>query len=378
MDPNAAAGIARDSLALPACGPPILAMGAELKSGFCLARDGEAWLRVLGDELTDPVARELYLREINALSASLGITPQYAAHDLHPDYASTRHAIASGLRLVPVQHHHAHMAAVMAEHGVDGSAIGVVFDGMGWGDDGGLWGGEFLVGDCVSVRRAGRLAPVAQPGGDAAAREPWRMALSYLAHAFGEDWRSAGAGIIARQGRERAETVARAMALGINAPLTSSAGRLFEATSSILGICDVNAQPAQAAIALEQTAGEHGGEGFAFETSLIDGVWEADPSPGIRKMVESMSHGAEVGALAAGFHAGLARMVVEVCVKVSEPSATKRVTLSGGVFQNRLLASLCRERLTSAGFEVFCGERVPVHDGGLAYGQAAVATARLV
>lgn len=358
-------------------GPPVVAFGADGKSGLCVAGSGRATLLVLGDDLADPATRESFRDEANRLIGNAAIPPRYAAHDLHPDFFASRIAIVSGLIPIPVQHHHAHMAAVIAERRIDGPSIGVTFDGMGLGDDGGLWGGEFLAGDLAGFERVGHLGPVAQPGGDAAAREPWRMALSLLRSALGEKWEKPAAGILERQGRSRCETLVRALDRGINAPATSSAGRLFEGAAAILGLGDVNTSPAQVAIACEKAATGQAPAPMAFEVRRDDGRWSADPAPVIRALARATEAGEAPGPWAAGFHLALAEAVAAVCDRIRRERELDTVVLSGGVFMNRLLREWSREKLVDLGFKVFMGEAAPPHDGSLALGQAAAAMARV-
>jgi hydrogenase maturation protein HypF len=295
------------------------------------------------------------------------------AHDLHPEYLSTKHALAlDGVDLVAVQHHHAHVASCLAEHGETGPVIGVAFDGLGFGLDGTLWGGELLVADLAGFERIGHLDPTPMPGGAAAVRSPWRMAAAYLDAVFGDS--PPDLDVARRHERQWAPVVALARA-GVNAPRTSSAGRLFDAVAAITGVRDSVTYEGQAAVELEQRVapGERGGypAGGAGATPLADVGFDL-----VRHVVDDMRAKVDVGVIAARFHHGLAAAVVAAAVAAREATGLATVALSGGVFQNMVLLDRVTTGLEAAGLRVLTHRRVPPNDGGVSLGQAVIAAAR--
>jgi len=355
----------------------ILAVGAELKNTICLTRGPQAFLSQHIGDLKNAATLETFRQAITHLGAVMEIRPEVVACDLHPDYLSSRYAGASGLPLVTVQHHHAHLAACMAENRLEGDLIGVIFDGTGLGDDGTVWGGEFLVGGYGGVQRLGHLKQVRLPGGDAAAKEPWRMVAAWLYPVMGEAvWHLPGMPELATTDKQ---LLAAMLARGLNAPFTSSAGRLFDAAALLSGAATGNRFDGQAGMALEALA-ESTSEAAALQPAAIElaagGPFALDCTPLLLSLAEQRAHGAAKAALALGFHDRLAEAVLAGCNHCREVSGLSRVGLSGGVFQNRLLTDLVYTRLTQARFEVFLHRLVPPNDGGLALGQAAVAAQR--
>jgi len=355
---------------------PILACGAELKSTVCLARGPYAFLSPHIGDLGNYETYASYVAMVDHMAALFRVRPEAIAHDLHPGYLSTRFAREHDpvLPRVAVQHHHAHVAACMAEHGLTGPVIGVAFDGTGYGTDGAIWGGEILVADYAGFERAAHLAYVPLPGGDLAVREPFRMALAHLRHASC-GWDPALLPVAAATDEER-RIVARQLERGLNAPPTSSVGRLFDAVASLLGVRHRARYEAQAAIELEAiaSAGDHGCypmELGAGEPMVID------PSPVIRGIVRDLEQGVAVPVVASRFQTSVTAMILCVCERLRSRTGLGRVVLSGGVFQNIMLLSGARRALLGAGFDVFSHHRVPPNDGGIALGQAAVAHARL-
>jgi hydrogenase maturation protein HypF len=355
---------------------PVLACGAELKSTVCLARGPYAFLSPHIGDLGNYDTYASYGEMVDHMSALFRVRPEAIAHDLHPAYLSTRFAreYDPALPLIAVQHHHAHVAACMAEHRLTGPVIGVAFDGTGYGTDGAIWGGEILTADYAGFERAAHLAYVPLPGGDLAVREPFRMALAHLAHASC-GWDPALLPVAAATDEER-RIIARQLERRLNAPPTSSVGRLFDAVASLLGVRHRARYEAQAAIELEALAipGDHGCypiELGAGEPMVID------PSPVIRGIVRDLQHGVAVPVVASRFHASVTAMILHVCQRLRSGTGLGRVVLSGGVFQNVTLLTGVRRALLGAGFEVFSHHRVPPNDGGVALGQAAVAHVRL-
>jgi hydrogenase maturation protein HypF len=358
---------------LPRPQPSVLALGAELKNAVCLTRDDRAFLSQHIGDLQNAEACASFERTIGHLQQMLELQPQIVAHDLHPDYHSTRYAEGlAGVRKVAVQHHHAHLASCLAEHGVEGEAIGVIFDGIGYGADGRIWGGEFLVGDGKGYRRVGHFAYLPMPGGDAATREPFRMALSCLHHVYGGDLPPLP--VVAAIPEPERRLLLQMIEKGVNSPLTSSCGRLFDAVAALCGLRDRISYEGQAALELEMAiegeaeAGyypydiEHAAEGYIFQ-----------PAATIRAIVDDLQGGVPVSAVSARFHNTLAYLVAETCLLVRADTGLARVALSGGVFQNRYLTEKCVAILKRGGFEVLTHSLVPPNDGGLALGQAVIA-----
>ncbi len=364
----------------------ILATGPELKNTFCLTKGRFAIMSTHIGDMENAGALEFYKESLRNLRSSFKANPAIIARDMHPGYATSafasEYAVSEGIptgRIVEVQHHHAHIAGVMAEHGIRKKILGVAFDGTGYGEDGTIWGGEFFVCDRSAFKRVARLGLTGLPGGDAAVKEPWRMALSYLRQAYGE----ASMQIIKRHfprfATPEASVIMKMLEEGINTPLTSSAGRLFDAVASLAGIRDRITYEAEAAINLEAAAREH-----SFEKALpylfdIDnnGLRSIDLAPMIRSIVEDVADGKAPSSIAAKFHQTLASIITATLMPMREATGISDVALSGGSFQNRLLLSLSMDSLAREGFMVYINEQVPSNDGGVALGQAAVALERI-
>jgi hydrogenase maturation protein HypF len=359
-------------------GRPVLACGAELKSTFCLGSRGHAFLSHHIGDLENVETLQSFAAGIEHFERLFGLEPQVIAHDLHPDYLSTsyakRRADDRGLELASVQHHHAHIASCLADNGERGPVIGVAFDGTGYGPDGTIWGGEFLVADLAGYERAGHLDQVPMPGAAAAIRQPWRMAATYLAAAYPPGEYPAELGVAVRNHASWSAVLTMARR-GINAPLTSSAGRLFDAVAALLGVRDAVTYEGQAAIELEQLADP--AEPGAYAATILDGpplrILAADL---IRAAADDLAAGVAPPVIAARFHHGVAAMIEHACIRLRDRHALNTVALSGGVFQNLLLTSRTVDRLTAQGFRVLLHHRVPCNDGGISYGQAVIAAAQ--
>ncbi len=356
--------------------PPLLAVGPELKSTVCLTRGSELFLSHHVGDLKNEATRRSFEHAIEHLSKLLEVRPEAIAHDLHPGYLSTRYALGQGLPTVAVQHHHAHMAACMCEHGLDEPVVGVVFDGTGYGTDGNVWGGEFLVGDYAGFQRAAHLAYFRLPGGDRAVEEPWRVAWSLLWEAYGESFTELDVPVVSARGAEERRVLARMLRTGLRSPLTSSVGRLFDGVAALLGVREHWRYEAQAAIELEQlvTPGAASGP-LPWALSVAEGwPWRIDPSPAVRELVrESQRRGVTAAELSGRFHSTVVDIVGSTCEAIRARTGLERVALSGGVFQNELLLRGCHSVLERAGFRVYSHRLVPANDGGVALGQAAVA-----
>lgn len=365
-------GFVPRAIRLPGESQAILAVGAELKNTICLTRGDQAFLSQHIGDLKNLEVYESFQQTVTHLQSILEVSPEKVAHDMHPDYYSTRYALEeSGLEPVAVQHHHAHLASCLAEHGVEEPAIGIIFDGIGYGEDGNVWGGEFLVGDLNRYERVGHFRYQPMPGGDLATKEPWRMALSYLQSLYGEipDDTKAFEGIVENELR----LVAKATSKGINAPLTSSCGRLFDGVSALLGLRQRASFEGQAAMELEMVADAIQQQHYPCLLSKEDGQTIFDPLPMIDAIINDRFAGRPVAEIAGRFHLSLAMMIEEVCAQIRQETGIRQVVLSGGVFQNCLLTEMTICSLEKSGFKVFTHSLVPPNDGGLALGQAAVA-----
>jgi hydrogenase maturation protein HypF len=345
-------GYAPEAVPLPVdAARPILAVGAELKSTFCLARRYEAFLSPHLGDLDGELAYRAFRTDIELYLAMLGVDAPVIAHDLHPEYLSTKWALEQDAELVGIQHHHAHAAACLAEHGQTGPALALVFDGTGYGTDGTLWGGELLRCDLREFDRIDGLEPVPLPGGEAAIRQPWRCAAAHLERA-------------GRPVPWTRWTEVRA-SLQVNAPLSSGMGRLFDAAAAVLGVRDEVTYEGQAAIELEQLAGNTAAEPY---------VWRFGDGAALIGLVhDDLEAGRRREEVAAAFHETVAAAAAAACSRAAEPDT---VVLSGGSFQNLRLLASTRARLERAGFRVLTHRRVPPNDGGVSFGQAAIAAAR--
>jgi len=352
---------------------PVLACGAELKNTFCLAKDDRAFVSHHIGDLENAATLRSFTEGIEHFGRLFGIEPQVVAYDLHPEYLSTKYALDLDLDSCGVQHHHAHIAACLADNGHAGPVIGVAFDGTGYGTDGTLWGGEFLIADLAGFQRAGHLAPVPMPGGAAAIRQPWRMAAAYLRAAF-PGGPPPGLDVVKRNARNWAAVTSLA-GRGVNAPLSSSAGRLFDAVAALLSVRDTINYEGQAAVELEQLADP--AETGTYRAA-VSGQWpfRIQGADLVRAVSHALAEGTPAPVIAARFHSGIAALIEEGCVLARERHGLGTVALSGGVFQNLLVTERAAARLEARGFRVLMHSRVPCNDGGISLGQAVVAGAR--
>ncbi|MFG1670025.1 carbamoyltransferase HypF [Streptomyces sp. Y7] len=364
-------------LTLPLPISPALATGGDLKNAFCLGEGRQAWLSAHIGDMDDLATQGAFEHAVDQLESITGVRPRRLACDRHPGYRSTRWADrnAAGRTVVRVQHHHAHIAAAMAEHGLDGSrpVIGVAFDGTGHGDDGAVWGGEFLLADYAGFTRFGHLAYVPLPGGDAAVRRPYRMALAQL-RAAGLDW-SADLACTAACPPDERRLLQRQLERDLNCVPTSSMGRLFDAVSSLAGVCHRAGYEAQAAVELEAAALEAPADDTtAYAFALGDGEpVRADSAPVVAAIVRDLREGHTAATVAARFHRGVAGLVHALCRRARQRHGLDTVALTGGVFANTLLSAACATALRHDGFTVLRHRLVPPNDGGLALGQLMVA-----
>jgi hydrogenase maturation protein HypF len=373
-------GDAPSPLSLPVeCRLPTLALGGQLKSTFAMGRGNHAFLSHHIGDLDHYAAFRAYAEAIEHYRRLFDMKPEFLVHDLHADYQSTRYARESSgsCPAMGVQHHHAHMASCMAENGLDEPVIGVTFDGTGFGTDGTIWGGEFLMGDYHAFRRLAHLRPVAMPGGDRAICEPWRMAVAYLAD-MGQDVSM----MTERTAAPSLRVVESMIARRVNAPLTTSAGRLFDAVAALAGVRQQVSYEGQAAIELEWLASEVAADGV-YSFDLVE-TWEGNPPvetlvldmrPTIAEIVGDVRRGIAPASIARRFHSTIVEAIARVCGRLRAKTGRDAVVLSGGVFLNALLTEEAAARLATDGFRVYRHRQVPPNDGGLSLGQLAIAAA---
>jgi hydrogenase maturation protein HypF len=367
------------SLRLPGGGTPrpLLACGAELKNTFCLAKRARAWVSHHIGDLENAETLGSFSDGVEHFQRLFAVTPEVVAYDLHPGYLSTQYALErEDVEIVAVQHHHAHMAAVLAEHGERSQAVGAIFDGTGYGPDGSVWGGEFLFGDLGSFRRVGALHPVRLPGGAQAIRQPWRMACAWLQEAAGEvpalPPQFDGAVEPARW-----DAIARLARTGLASPVTTSVGRLFDAIAALCGLRPEITYEGQAAIELEAAADPLERGAYPMPVRADGEQFRLDGRATIRAAAADALTGTAPGLIAARFHTGLARATVAACSQAADAHGTEIVVLSGGVFANRRLLEGVSAGLAQRGLRVLVPRVLPAGDGGISYGQAAVAAWRL-
>jgi hydrogenase maturation protein HypF len=373
----------------------VLAVGGHYKNTFCLTSGKNAFLSQHIGDLADADNLAYFERCVRHLEQVWQTHPVALACDLHPDYLSTRYAgeraQAEGLPLVRVQHHWAHLVSVLADVRTPGRAcaqepgpaVGIICDGTGYGEDGTAWGCEVLVGDARGYTRWGHLRNIPLPGGERAIREPWRLAGVYLRDTFGPDFRAqlADLEVCRRLPAEKWALIEQMIAQGLNTPLASSAGRLFDAVAALLGLAWDASYEGQPAMALEGKV-DRGSwivdrGGYGYDLARDSGMTIADARPMIRGIVEDLRAGTAAGVIAARFHEGFARMMVEMAARAARESGVQMVALSGGTFQNRILLERCCDLLETDGLQPLIHRNVPPNDGGIALGQAVIAAARL-
>ena len=372
-------GYAPQSLELPVeAARPVVACGAELKNTFCLAKGTRAWVGHHIGDLKNWETLESFRSGIAHFERLFAVEPEIVAHDLHPDYLSSVYALEREevAEKIAVQHHHAHLAACLAEHGSREAAVGAIFDGTGLGPDGTVWGGEILTGDLEGYERAGLLFPVRLPGGDAATREPWRMACSWLCVTMDDTRPEIPPGLRGEVTDDAWDAVCQLVGGGLNSPLTTSAGRLFDAVAAIAGIRARVSHEGQGATELEGVAdlAERG----AYPMGLIGGSEPTiiDARETIAALSADLATGVTAALVSARFHNALAQATAAACAHAARGAGLERVVLSGGVFQNRVLLERTTLELRRAGLEVLVAQRLPPNDGAISYGQAAIAAAR--
>jgi len=372
-----ARGYAPYPIHLPFRAKEILACGAELKNTFCATKEDHAFISQHIGDMENLETLEHFENTIELYLKLFRIKPQILAYDLHPEYLSTKYAKerADEFTLVPVQHHHAHIVSCMVENEVQEPVIGVAFDGTGYGSDGTIWGGEFLIADYKGFERVGYLEYVPLPGGAAAIERPYRMAFSYLYTLLGEGILDCELPFLRDIDQHEKEVMKRQLEKGINCPLTSSCGRLFDGISALLGIRGKVDYEAQAAIELEMAAPDdfQSIESYPFFIAEQDGVKIVKLSELFQAIIHDVENRLPVSTISAKFHRTIAQMATEMCQRIAAERGIRKVALSGGVFQNRLLLRLTADLLEKEGFAVLTHSLVPTNDGGISLGQATIA-----
>ncbi len=359
---------------------PVLACGGQQKNTYCLARGRRAWVGPHVGDLENYETLRSFTDGVAHLEQLCALAPAEVAHDLHPEYLSTKYALdrvaaVPALHAEGVQHHHAHLAACLAEHGERGPALGVIFDGTGYGTDGDVWGGEFLVGDLTQCERVGYLWPVRMPGGAAAVREPWRMACAWLAECA-PGVPALPDALADRVDPARWQAIAQLARSGVASPRTTSIGRLLDAVAALCGVRDRVSYEGQAAIELEALADPDERGRYALPRRRVADALVLDGRALVREVMRDLIIGVAPNVVSARVHNGVGYAAVRSCLILAGRHGLRTVVLSGGVFQNVLLLECIAAGLTQAGLRVLVPQQLPPNDGGLAYGQAAVAAAR--
>jgi hydrogenase maturation protein HypF len=363
---------------LPFQSRQILACGAELKNTFCLTKDNYAFVSQHIGDLENLETMEHFETTLELYEKLFRIEPEIVAYDMHPEYLSTKYAKAlaeqrKDRRFVPVQHHHAHIVSCMVENRIESPVIGISFDGTGYGTDGRIWGGEFLIADYKRFERAGHLEYVPMPGGVAAIERPYRMAISYLLTLFGKDALTPDLAFLNDVSKDEIALIRTQLDKKINSPLTSSSGRLFDAVSALIGIRGRIDYEAQAAIEMEMAADESERGSYSLGIIERDGASIVQLKELFNDILRDLKEHLPQAKIAMKFHRTMADMIVQTSQRLSAKTGIKRVALSGGVFQNRLLLRLTVAALEEAGFEVLTHSKVPTNDGGISLGQAVIA-----
>jgi hydrogenase maturation protein HypF len=349
----------------------ILATGAELVNCFCLGKGNYAILSQHIGDLKNFETYTFYSESIDHFQKIFRMRAELIAHDMHPDYLSTKYAIGTGLKKTAIQHHHAHIASAMAEHGLDEKVIGVSFDGTGYGDDGNIWGGEFLICDLNDYDRYMHFEYKPMPGGDMVTYEPWRMTVSYLYSIYGEDFLDFKLPFLKNIDKEKLWIVIQMLGDKLNTPLTSGAGRLFDAMAALLNICTQSEFHAEAPMRLETAITPGINDSYPFSTDKTIVFSET-----FRSVVDDLKKGKSAGMISAKFHNTIIKVVERIVEKIRQETGLKKVVLSGGTFQNRYLLENLEPGLKKAGIDVYAQNQIPSNDGGIALGQLAIAARR--
>ncbi len=352
----------------------ILAVGAELVNTFCLGRKKQAIPSQHIGDLKNAETLEFYQESIERYSDLFKFKARAIACDLHPDYMSSKYAAQQNIELVKVQHHHAHMASCMLENNISDNVIGIILDGTGLGIDGNIWGGEFLFGDYSNFERISHFSYIPLPGGDMVTKEPWRTAISYLYKVYGRDLLDLDIPLIHEIGKDKISFLIAMIEKGINSPLSSSAGRLFDAVAALTGICINSSFHAEAPMRLQDViTSENISESYSYS---VDGS-TINFDIMIQEIVSDLSNNMELGVISQKFHNTIIAVSINMCQEISMTKGCNKVVLSGGVFQNDFLSSKLETQLTNKGFDVYVHNKVPANDAGISLGQIAIAAHKL-
>jgi hydrogenase maturation protein HypF len=354
----------------------ILAMGAQQKNTFCLLKKENAFISGHMGDLDELETEKYYKNEIETFTRIFDAKPEAVACDLHPDYVSTRLADLNykGIPILKIQHHHAHFASVLAEHGIaDDDVLGLIFDGTGYGEDGCIWGGEALIGSIKKSVRIGHLLNFPLLGGEAAVKEPWRTALALADISIGREYASS----LFPEYSKNSKTLFQALDSNINSPLTSSMGRLFDGVAALIDLRRTASYDGQPAIELQQIIDENSNGSYHFDVTNKDNMFIFDWRQVIREIVSDLKSNVPPGAISLKFHNAIVDLTANIAVLIREKNKTKVVALSGGVFQNDYLLEKCSKVLENNGFTVYSNEKVPANDGGISFGQSAAAAYRM-
>jgi hydrogenase maturation protein HypF len=349
----------------------IFAAGAELVNCFCFGKDNQAILSQHIGDLKNPETLEFYSESFERFKKLFRVSPELIVHDMHPDYLSTKFAKELGIKTIEVQHHHAHIASCMAEHGLDEKVIGVSFDGTGLGVDRKIWGGEFFIADLAEYERINHFEYTPMPGGDKVTKQPWRMALSYLYRYFGKDENWIKLPFLKNIKEEEISLLLKAIDLNINTPLTSSSGRLFDAVSAILNICPVSLFHAEAPMRLEASMQNESEDFYPFEISKSISFKTM-----FEEILQDLQNKIPLGEISTKFHNTLVEIIAAVAIVARHQTKINKIVLSGGTFQNQYLLEKVENKLENYKFEVFSQQQIPSNDGGIALGQLAIAAKR--
>ncbi|MFC8058245.1 carbamoyltransferase HypF [Bacillus cereus] len=358
----------------------VLALGAELKNTICLTKGEKAFISHHIGDLKNYKIYESFKNTIAHLQKIFEISPSVIASDLHPDFYSTKYAFdQNALPVVQVQHHHAHMASCMVDNQLNGPVLGVILDGTGYGDDGNIWGGEFLIGDFLNYQRAAYIDYFQLPGGDKAVKEPYRIALGILTQIYGEQVKELPIKLISERNSFELDVLIKVIQKGINSPLTSSMGRLFDAVSALLGVRETIQYEGQAAIELEQAIDINDSSNplLSYEIVASNGIRKIDIKPMFKELVSLIIKDKYTkGELSYRFHYTMVQMITETCKQIRQETGINKLVLSGGVFLNKFLLVEAYKSLKACKFEVYMHKQVPTNDGGISLGQAAIAAHR--
>lgn len=371
-------GLTPKPLALATSLPPVLALGAQMKGQICLLRENEAFISPHIGDLETPLARDFFHDNIALLENITECHLDTIACDLHPDYYSSHAASKMAAKtVIPVQHHHAHIVSCLAENQVTEPVLGLAMDGTGLGTDGRIWGGEFLLADAISFQRLGHFRYFLLPGGEQAIRQPWRIGASLLFSAFASSWQEMAARLSLLPLGFPASSLHTIMEQRLNCPETSSLGRLFDGVAAILGIRSQVSFQGQAAMELEVRANRGKGVILPYEIVKEEEIFILDYRPMIRALVDNVVFGASIADQAASFHQTVVAAMTDMAERIAKATGIRRLALSGGCFQNRILLEGCLASLAKAGFTALRHRQVPTNDGGIALGQAVIAGSRM-